>query len=93
VLIVDAPRWRARQILPAYLGGLATMMALNILRIAALVEIGARYSAQFAVGTFHSNAGWVLVGLGCVAYLNALARFGIGRIEPEEPAPNTAPSP
>ncbi len=45
------------------IGALAVWLA-NVLRIAALVAIGSSYSAELAVGGFHSQAGWIsFVGL------------------------------
>ena len=40
--------------------GVALSLALNMLRIAALIEIGARGAPDLAVNGFHSNAGWLI---------------------------------
>lgn len=48
---------------------IAAAFVANVLRITALVLIGARYSEQLALGGFHSKAGWVLfsaIALGVV---------------------------
>jgi exosortase E/protease (VPEID-CTERM system) len=49
--------------------GLAASWLLNVLRIAALVAIGAYASPEFALNGFHSYAGWMLFTLLAVALL------------------------
>jgi hypothetical protein len=53
--------------------GLAASWALNVLRIVALILIGARLSPQLAVNGFHSYAGWMqftLLALGLMALVH-----------------------
>jgi len=45
--------------LPFYIIGIVGTYALNILRIFFLMIIGAFYSPEFAVYTFHYNVGWI----------------------------------
>jgi exosortase E/protease (VPEID-CTERM system) len=50
--------------------GIALSWLANVLRIAALMVVGARWSPELALGSFHSKAGWVLfcgIALGLVA--------------------------
>jgi exosortase E/protease (VPEID-CTERM system) len=50
--------------------GVALVLASNVVRIAALLMVGAHVSEELAVGGFHSKAGWVLfcgIALGLVA--------------------------
>ena len=64
--------------------GLAASWTLNVLRIAALVAIGAKLSPEFALNGFHSYAGWMLFTLLAVSLLYAahsiawLHRDGVG---------------
>ena len=56
--------------------------ALNILRVAALIGIGAHVSPQLAVDGFHSHAGWLfftLLALGMVAAVQAIPALHHGR--------------
>ena len=52
--------------------GLALSWLMNVLRIAALVAIGARLSPELAVNGFHSYAGWMLFTLLAVSLLYAV---------------------
>lgn len=55
--------------------GVALSWLLNVLRIAALVLIGARVSPEIAVNGFHSYAGWMfftLLALGLMALVHAM---------------------
>lgn len=65
---------RALALLPLVL---VTAYLLNLLRIAALVSIGAGGAPEIAVGGFHSKAGWVLFTLLAVLSVRLLqtARF------------------
>jgi exosortase E/protease (VPEID-CTERM system) len=50
--------------------GIALSWLANVLRIAALMLVGARWSLDLALGSFHSKAGWLLfcgIALGLVA--------------------------
>ncbi len=53
--------------------GAAAAWCANVIRIATLVVIGSRWSVEFAYGTFHPKAGWILFCAVAVA-LGALAR-------------------
>jgi exosortase E/protease (VPEID-CTERM system) len=58
---------RVLAILPV---GIGLVWLANAMRIAALMVIGARWSPEVALGSFHSKAGWVLfcgIALGLVA--------------------------
>lgn len=80
--------------------GIALIWAANVLRIAALVEVGTYLSPDIAVGGFHSQAGWiafVAIGLGLIAAGRRLPYFR--KIEPVAAAeiprstvPDTAPA-
>lgn len=55
---------------------------LNILRVAALIGIGAHVSPQLAVDGFHSHAGWLfftLLALGMVAAVQSISALHRGR--------------
>ena len=52
--------------------GIAVSWFANVVRIVTLMLVGARWSAEIAVGGFHSKAGWVLfcaISLGLVALM------------------------
>lgn len=62
-------------LLPA---GVVLSWLANVLRIAALMLVGARWSPEVALGGFHSKAGWVLfcgIALGMVALSQRSALF------------------
>lgn len=60
IVIVDWKTINKIKLIPIYMLGLAGMIAINILRIYAIFVIGNIYSVEFAIGLFHSNAGWIL---------------------------------
>jgi exosortase E/protease (VPEID-CTERM system) len=58
--------------------GIVLSLALNIVRIAALIEIGARGAPDLAVNGFHSNAGWLIftaLSLGLIAVARSARVF------------------
>ena len=66
---------QALAILPV---GIALVWLANVLRIAALMVIGARWSSDLALGSFHSKAGWVFfcaIALGLVALTQRASFF------------------
>lgn len=63
--------WRVAALLPL---GLALSWGFNVLRIAALILIGAYASPELAVEGFHSHAGWLaftILALGLTAVMHA----------------------
>jgi exosortase E/protease (VPEID-CTERM system) len=62
-------------LLPA---GIALSWLANVVRIAALMVVGARWSEELALGSFHSKAGWLLfcgIALGLVAATRRVSFF------------------
>lgn len=55
--------------------GLIGVFFINILRLFILIIIGANYSPEFAVGMFHTNAGWVLFIAYFLGYYQLTKRF------------------
>jgi exosortase E/protease (VPEID-CTERM system) len=74
--------------------GIALVWLANVVRIAALMLMGARWSADAALGSFHSKAGWVLfcgIALGLVAVTQRTPFFWrAGRIEVASTNPTAA---
>ncbi|MBW2992467.1 exosortase/archaeosortase family protein [Candidatus Woesearchaeota archaeon] len=60
IVIVDWQMINKWKLIPMYILGLAGMLFVNILRIYTIFFIGNVYSVEFAIGLFHSNAGWIL---------------------------------
>lgn len=61
--------------------GVASIWLLNVVRITALVSIGAHTSPEIAVGGFHSQAGWItflIVTIGILATVPRLSFFAAG---------------
>lgn len=82
-------RFPAALLLP--LLGVALSLGLNMVRIAALIEIGARGAPELAVNGFHSNAGWLLftaLSFGLIALARAAPVFRAAH-----PRPRAAPPP
>lgn len=70
--------------------GVAASLVLNIARIAALIEIGARGAPDLAVNGFHSNAGWLiftLLSLSLISIARAAPIFRAPHPRPPRPAP------
>jgi exosortase E/protease (VPEID-CTERM system) len=58
--------------------GIALSWLTNVVRIAALMLVGARWSSEVALGSFHSKAGWLLfcgIALGGVALTRRTSFF------------------
>jgi exosortase E/protease (VPEID-CTERM system) len=58
--------------------GIALSLLANVLRISALMLVGAHWSSEVALGSFHSKAGWVLfcgLTLGLVAVTRSASVF------------------
>lgn len=75
--------------------GLAASFALNVIRIAMLIWIGARVSPDLAVNAFHSYAGWLLftlLSLGLIAGAHLVPALWRSAPAPVRPAA-TGPSP
>ena len=67
--------------------GVASIYALNIVRIAALVSIGGHVSPDVAEGGFHSQAGWMAflaVALGLMALAPRIAFFAHQKAAPAQ---------
>jgi exosortase/archaeosortase family protein len=60
IFILDYKRLKKKLAILLYFLGIVGMFFVNILRIFLLFIIGAYIDAKFAVGLFHTNAGWVL---------------------------------
>jgi hypothetical protein len=60
VLVCDWDRLRRWRTLIGYMAGLAAMLLANAIRIAAMVVIGNRISADLVV-RYHLEAGWIYV--------------------------------
>lgn len=58
-------KFRAFSILPL---GLLGCLFINALRIYLLLVVGAVYSPEFAIGTFHNNIGWILFSMYFLAF-------------------------
>jgi uncharacterized protein len=62
-LLIFAVEWQKlnkKRMLAIFLPGLVGMFLMNVLRIFLLMIAGILVSPSFAVGLFHSNAGWLL---------------------------------
>jgi len=60
IFIMDYKRLKKNLAVSLYFIGVIGMFIVNILRILVLFIIGAYIDAKFAVGLFHTNAGWIL---------------------------------
>lgn len=60
IFILDYKRMHVKRMWALLLPGLAMTIAYNILRIYALILVGVYIDPEFAVDTFHTNAGWIL---------------------------------
>lgn len=60
IFVIDRDRINKKRMLLLFLPGLIGIFLFNILRVYLLMLIGIHYDAQFAVGLFHQNVGWVL---------------------------------
>jgi exosortase E/protease (VPEID-CTERM system) len=64
----------------------------NVLRIAALVLVGARLSADVAFGGFHSQAGWLMFCAIALSFLAVVERVGFFKRD-GDPVPYVAANP
>ena len=60
LFVLDYKRLHAKRMWLLLIPGLIGTVAYNILRIYLLVLVGVFYNPEFAVDTFHTNAGWIL---------------------------------
>jgi hypothetical protein len=60
IALLDWPRLKHKLFLAMLPFGMIGMFLMNVLRVSALVVIGANYSPEFALTMFHNNAGWML---------------------------------
>jgi exosortase/archaeosortase family protein len=60
IFILDYKRLKKKLAVLLYFIGVVGMFIINILRILLLFIIGAYIDAKFAIGLFHTNAGWIL---------------------------------
>src|SRR5574342_89577 len=65
---LDSEKINARKAWKYYVFGVIGAFALNLIRVAALLIIGAYWSPEIAVGLFHTNAGWILFAVYSFAY-------------------------
>jgi len=65
---LDREKINSRKALYAYIIGVLGAYAINLLRVIALLIIGAKWSPEIAVGLFHTNAGWILFAVYSFAY-------------------------
>ncbi len=73
--------------------GIGLVWLANVVRIAALMVVGARWSADAALGSFHSKAGWVVfcgIALGLVALTQRAPFFWRERVEVASANPTAA---
>jgi exosortase E/protease (VPEID-CTERM system) len=95
-LFVFRRQFRFPRALLLPLVGAAVIWLVNLARIAALIEIGARISPAIAVGGFHSQAGWlgfITVSLGIVFLANRLPFFLKNPTSPTGALAHAGPSP
>ncbi len=65
---LDKDKINGKKALTAYIIGVAGAFMINLLRLIALLIIGAKWSPKLAVGLFHTNAGWILFAVYSFAY-------------------------
>jgi exosortase/archaeosortase family protein len=65
---LDSEKINGKKALKFYLIGLLGAFTLNLIRVAALLIIGAYWSPDIAVGLFHTNAGWILFAVYSFAF-------------------------
>lgn len=82
IVIIDWKKLRPWRSLAMFLLGVAGVYAVNILRIFVLFLIAIHIDLQFAVHTFHTNAGWILF----IMYFGVFWYFAYGFIKINEPA-------
>lgn len=65
---LDREKINGRRALKLYIIGVLGAYLVNLLRVVALLIIGAVWSPKIAVGLFHTNAGWILFAVYSFAY-------------------------
>lgn len=60
IVLVDRKKIRWGRAIIAYIPGVIVMYLVNVFRIVVLFLIAIYYDYQFAIHTFHTNAGWIL---------------------------------
>jgi exosortase/archaeosortase family protein len=77
LLVLDWDRLRRWRALIGYFAGMAIVLLANALRIALMVVIGNRVSAEFVV-RYHLNAGWIFFTSVFLLYLLVAYRWLLG---------------
>jgi len=72
---LDSKRLHKARFLGLSILGLIGVYAINVLRLFLLLLAGVHVSPAFAVGLFHTNAGWVLFVLYFLAYYLIIRKF------------------
>lgn len=78
-IFIGALNWKAldkRRYFLLFIPGVIGAVLYNILRVFAILIIGIEYSQEFAIDTFHTNAGWIMFLL----FFAAFWHFGSGWI-------------
>ena len=60
IFALDRDRLNKKRMLLLLIPGIIVTVLYNILRVYVLILVGVFYSPEFAVDTFHTNAGWIL---------------------------------
>ncbi|MFH1426356.1 MAG: archaeosortase/exosortase family protein [Candidatus Kerfeldbacteria bacterium] len=60
ILIVDRDKINWKKAAIAFVPGIILMYGVNVIRIVVLFLVAIYYNLQFAIHTFHTNAGWIL---------------------------------
>jgi hypothetical protein len=72
---LDHKRIKKKTYAAAFVIGLVGVFFVNILRLLLLILIGVHMSADFAVGLFHTNAGWLFFVLYFLLYYVVIRRY------------------
>ncbi|GIU70303.1 MAG: hypothetical protein KatS3mg002_1539 [Candidatus Woesearchaeota archaeon] len=75
IFILDYKRLKKGLAIALFFVGALGMFLTNILRIFLLFIIGAYYDPKFAVGLFHTNAGWILFIIYFFAYWSIVSKY------------------
>ncbi len=65
---LDHKKINGKKAMKFYIIGVIGAYLLNLLRVVALILIGAYWSPKIAVGAFHTNAGWILFAAYSLGY-------------------------
>ncbi|MEM4398030.1 MAG: archaeosortase/exosortase family protein, partial [Candidatus Woesearchaeota archaeon] len=74
-IFVDRKRLKIIQTIIAFILGLIGMFLTNMIRILLLFIIGAYVSADFALGMFHNNIGWILFIIYFYLFFKIIRKF------------------